>query len=68
MGGGGGGEGGGGDNPTYSRKSAWHCCLRWRVTLRVLLRVRLCVEIEWEICHVDLSLPSKSMADIAPQI
>ena len=28
----------------------------------------LCVEIEWEICHVNLSLPSKSMAAIAPKI
>ena len=26
------------------------------------------IEIEWEICHVDLSLPSKSMAEIALQI
>ena len=26
------------------------------------------IDIEWEICHVDLSLPSKSTAEIAPQI
>ena len=38
--------------------------LRWRVTLHVL-HARLRVEIEWEIC---LSLPSKSMAEIAPLV
>ena len=29
---------------------------------------RLRVEIEREMCHMDLSLPSKSMAEIASQI
>ena len=29
---------------------------------------RLRIEIEWEICHVDLSLPSKCIAEIASQI
>ena len=29
---------------------------------------RLRIENEWVICHVDLSLPLKSMAEIAPQI
>ena len=30
--------------------------------------VRVRIEIEWEICHVDLSLRSKCMAEIASQI
>ena len=27
----------------------------------------LCVEIEWEICHVDFPLPSKSNAELRPK-
>ena len=47
----------------------WSCCLPFKVAGHpARSAARLCVENEWEICHVDLSLQSNCMAEIASQI
>ena len=63
---------------TKEADSKYYCCncphkirsymLRWRVTLHVPAAACTRIEIEWEICHVDLSLRSKCMAEIVSQI